>query len=180
MQESRSETYDPDTSMIMYRYSNGKGADLEKQHIPDFALSFLHAAAKGGLAKDIEELTNLESEKRRYKFSLPNRIAERQDYGLLYPSRLKKLDGASPRLFLLYQTCILEYPSRSLRTAYNIAEYLKSNVDTEKLAVNIERDIKKQNKVKKFSINMASERSITFDEYYDLFVRSPRKLIIDI
>jgi hypothetical protein len=34
----------PNTSMTMYRYSNGKGADLKKQHIPNFALKFLHEA----------------------------------------------------------------------------------------------------------------------------------------
>jgi hypothetical protein len=99
-------------------------------------------------------LTYLEGKKTSYKYSLLNCIAEQQDYCLLYPSRSKKLDGATPELFLLYQTYILKYPVKALHTAYKIAEYLKSKVDSEKLAVNIERDTKKQNTVKKWIINM--------------------------
>ena len=172
MQRSRSKRYDPNTSMIMYQYSNGKGADLKKQRIPNFALNFLHAATIK--LPDTEELTNLEGKKTSYKYSLLNCIAEQQDYYFLYPSRkrLQKLNGASPELFHLYQTYILKYPVKTLHTAYKIAEYLKSKVDTEKLAVNIERYTKKQNTVKKWIINMASEGVITFDEYYNLFIRS--------
>jgi hypothetical protein len=138
---------------------------LEKQRIPNFALNFLHAAAINGLDQDIRELTYLEGNKSSYKNSFLNCTAEQQEYYLLYPSRSKDLDGASPELFLLYQTYILKHSSRSLHTAYKIAEYLKSKVDTEKLAVNIQRDTKKQSKVKKWIINMASEGVITFDEY---------------
>jgi CRISPR-associated protein Cst1 len=173
MQKSRSKKYDPNTSMIMYQYSNGKGADLKKQRIPNFALNFLHAAAIDGLDQDIKELTHLEGKKTSYKYSFLNCIAEQQDYYLLHPSRSKKLDGASPDLFLLYQTYILKYSSRSLHTAYKIAEYLKSKVDTEKLAINIQRETKKQNTVKKWIIDMARQGVITFDEYYELFIRSP-------
>jgi hypothetical protein len=168
-----SKRYDPNTSMIMYQYSNGKGADLKKQRIPNFALNFLHKATIDNLGQDIRELTNLEGKKTSYQYSFLNCIAEQQDYYLLYPSRSRKLDGASPDLFLLYQTYILKYSSRSLHTAHKIAENIKSKVDVEKLAVNIQRDIKKQNTVKKWIINMASEGVITFDEYYDLFIRSP-------
>jgi hypothetical protein len=139
----------------------------------DDALNFLHAAAIDGLDQDIKELTHLEGKKTSYKYSFLNCIAEQQDYFLLYPSRSKELDGASPELFLLYQTYILKHSRRSLHTAYKIAEYLKSKLDTEKLAINIQRETKKQNTVKKWIINMASEGVITFDEYYELFVRSP-------
>jgi hypothetical protein len=173
MQHSRSKRYDPNTSMIMYQYSNDKGANLKKQYIPSFALNFLHEAAINGLDHDIKELTHLEGKKRAYKYSFLNCIAERLDYSLLYPRPLKKLEGASPTLFLLYQTYIMKYSNRSLCTAYKIAEYLKRKVDTDKLAINIERSIKKQNTVKKWIINMAAERAITLDEYYDLFIRSP-------
>lgn len=173
MQQSRSKIYDPNTSMIMYQYSNGKGADLKKQYIPNFALNFLHEAAINGLDQEIKELTHLEGKKRAYKYSFLNCIAERQDYYFLYPRPLKKIEGASPRLFLLYQKYILKYSNTSLYTAYKIAEHLKSKVDPEKLAINIEGSIQKQNVVKKWIINMAAEYTITFDEYYDLFIRSP-------
>jgi hypothetical protein len=114
----------------MYQYSNGKGADLKKQQIPNFALNFLHAAAIDGFDQDIKELTNLEGKKTSYKYSLLNCIAEQQDYYFLYPSHLQKLNGASPELFRLYQTYIIKYPAKGLQTAYKIAEYLKSKVDT--------------------------------------------------
>ena len=125
MQKSRSKRYDPNTSMIMYQYSNSKGADLKKQRIPNFALNFLHAAAIDGLDQEIKELTYLEGKKTSYKYSFLNCIAEQQDYFLLYPLRSKELDGASLELFLLYQTYILKHSNRSLHTAYKIAEYLK-------------------------------------------------------
>lgn len=43
-----SKRYDPNASMIMYQYSNGKGADLKKQLIPNAPLNFLHEAADEG------------------------------------------------------------------------------------------------------------------------------------
>lgn len=173
MQRSRSRKFDPNTAMIMYQYSNGKGADLKKQRIPNFALNFLHKAAIQGLDLDINRLTSLEGRKGSYRYSFLNCIAEQQDYYFLYPSPLKKLEGASPGLFLLYQTYILKYPARTLYTAYKISEYVKSKDDTEKLAINIQRDIKKQNSVKKWIVKMVGEGVITFDEYYDLFIHSP-------
>src|SRR5919197_6531208 len=166
--------YDPNTSMIMYRYSNnGNNADLKKQRIPNFALNFLHEAAVRGLDKDISKLTYLEDEKTSYKYSFLNCIAEQQDY-LLYRSlkddsgNNNRRIGATPQLFLLYQTYILKYPVKSLQTAYKITEYMKSKVDIKKLAVNIQRDIKKQNTVKKWIISMASEGLVTFEEHYGL------------
>lgn len=105
----------------------------------------------------------MEGKKTSYKSSFLNCIEEQQEYYLLYPSRSKELDGASPELFLLYQTYIIKHSHRSLHTAYNIAEYLKSKVDMEWLAINIERETKKQNTVKKWIINMASEGVITFE-----------------
>ena len=173
MRRSRSKKYDPDTAMIMYQYSNGKGADLKKQRIPNFALNFLHAAAMQGLDEDINRLTSLERRKTRYRYSFLNCIAEQQDYYFLYPLRLKNSDGASPELFLMYQTFILRYPAKTLHTASKIAEYLKSKVNTEKVVVNIQRDTKKQNTIRKWIINMVGEEVITFDEYYDLFIHSP-------
>jgi hypothetical protein len=111
--------------------------------------------------------------KTSYRYSFLNCITEQQDYYFLYPSYQKNLDGASPELFLMYQTYILKYPTKTLRTSYKIAEYLRSKVDTEKMAINIQRDIKKQNTVRKWIVNMVSEGVITFDEYYDLFIRTP-------
>jgi hypothetical protein len=166
-----SKKYDPNVSMIMWQYSNGKGADQVKQLIPNSALNFLHEAAIQGIDNDIKQLTFREGKKIGYKYSFLNCIAEQEEYYPLYPS--KKAVGASPELFLLYQTYILKYPYQSLHTAYNIAQYVKSKIDTEKLVMDIQKNPKKQTTIRKWIIYMAEQGLITFDEYYDLFVRSP-------
>jgi CRISPR-associated protein Cst1 len=115
-----SKRYDPNASMIMYQYSNGKGADLKKQLIPNVALNFLHEATTEDIDDDIKQLIYQEG-KTSYRYSFLNCIAEQQDYYPLYPSNKLGRDGASPELFLLYQTYILKYPAKSLHTAYKIA-----------------------------------------------------------
>jgi CRISPR-associated protein Cst1 len=172
-----SKRYDVNASMMMYKYTNANEAVLKKQLIPNFALNFLHEAAKQGLDKDIHDLTLWEVESKKkasYRYTFFSRITEREDYTRLYPSapEKKKSNGASPELFLLYQTHILRYPAQSLYTAYKIAQYLKSKVDVEKLSVDIERNFKKQNTVRKWVIEMAQEALLTFDEYYNLFIHS--------
>lgn len=172
-----SKRYDVNASMMMYQYINANKAVLKKQLIPNFALNFLHEAAKQGLDKDIRDLTLWEVESKKkasYRYTFFSRITQREDYTRLYPSasEKKKSNGASPELFLLYQTYILRYPPQSLYTVYKIAKYLKSKVDVEKLSVDIERNVKKQNTVRKWVIEMAQEALLTFDEYYNLFIHS--------
>jgi hypothetical protein len=175
-----SKKYDHNVSMIMYQYTNSNEARLKKQLIPNFTLNFLHEAAKQGLDKDIRDLTLWEVESKKkasHRYTFFSRITEREDYTRLYPSasEKKKSNGASPELFLLYQTHILRYPAQSLYTAYKIAQFIKSKVEAEeveKLAIDIQRNYKKQNKVKKWIIEMAKERLISFDEYYNLFIHS--------
>lgn len=167
-----SKRYDPNASMIMYQYSNGKGADLKKQLIPNVALNFLHEATTEDIDDDIKQLLYKEG-KTSYRYSFLNCIAEQQDYYSLYPSKKLNRDGASPELFLLYQRYILKYPVNSLNTAYKIAQYLKSKIDIEKIVVDIQRNHKKQTTVRKWITDMAEQGFITFDEYYDLFIRSP-------
>ncbi len=70
---------------------------------------------------------------------------------------------------------VRNYPVRSLHTAYKIAQYINSKIDVDDKTqgIDIDKDTKKQTRVKKRIIEMAEEGGITFDEYYDLFVSSP-------
>jgi len=168
-----SKKYDSNVSMTMYQYTNANEAALKKQLIPNFTLNFLHEAAKQGLDKDIKELTLWEVESKRkpsYRYTFFSRITEQEDYTPLYPS--EKSNGASPELFLLYQTHILRYPTQSLYAAYKIAQFLKSKDEVEKLSIDIQRNYKKQTIVKKWIIEMAKEGLISFDEYYNMFIHS--------
>jgi hypothetical protein len=172
-----SREYDPAASMIMYQYSNGKSPDLKKQFLPSFTLNFLHEAVINGLREEIRNLMHLElRRKTSYRYSFLNRIAQQEDYYLLYPSRKDTYAGSSPELFLLYQTYIRGYPVQLLNTAYNIALYLKTKagIDTDKLAANILTDGKNHSRIKKWIVNMADDQQITFDEYFHLFVDSSR------
>ncbi len=164
---------DPNTSLTMWLLSNlGNKADCQLDTIPNFSLNFLHKAAKYGLDNDIRELTVKD---KSYNYSFLNCITKKLDYLPLYPSKKFSNEGASSELFLLYQTHIRNYPAKTLHTAYKIAQYVNSKVDPEKhkgLGIDIHKEIKKQNTVKQRIIEMAEEGSITFDEYYDLFVVS--------
>lgn len=183
-----SQRRDPNSSMTMYQFSNSKGGALKKRLIPNSALNFLWTASKKGLTKDVEELTLWEIRKKlSYKYSLFNKILTGEDYAQLYPELEKKKNkkkgkeekelpnGASPDLYLLYQTTIMGYPAQLLRTTYNIAEFVKSQVEDRRvgtLSVDIEKDRKKQIQIERWIIKMAREGAITFDEYYNLFMRS--------
>jgi hypothetical protein len=166
---------DPNTSLTMWLFSNlGNKADCQLDTIPNFSLNFLHKAAKYGLDSEIKGLMVKDKEKKTsFKKSFLNCITKKLDYLPLYPSKKFSREGATLELFLLYQTHIRNYPAKTLHTAYKIAQYVKSKIDPEKdkgLGIDIHREIKKQNTVKKRIIEMAEGGSVTFDEYYDLFV----------
>jgi hypothetical protein len=164
---------DPNTSLTMWLFSNlGNKADCQLDTIPNFSLNFLHKAAKYGLDNEIRELTVKD---KSYNYSFLNCITKKLEYLPLYPSKKFSREEASPELFLLYQTHIRNYPAKTLHTAYKIAQYINSKIDPEKhkgLGIDIHKEIKKQNTVKKWIIKMAEGGSITFDEYYDLCVVS--------
>lgn len=171
-----SRTYDSKASMIMYQYNNGgQGPRLLKQFIPNSTLTFLHEAAISGLREEIRVLTIIEQKRKTsYRYSLFNRIAQREDYNLLYPKPSEKYAGASPALFALYQNYIRGYPIALLQIAYKIAEYLKTKTETEKLVVNLLSDGKKQTCVMKWLVSMVDGGLLPFDEYFELFVESNR------
>ena len=163
---------DPNTSLTMWLFSNhGNKADCQLDTIPNFSLNFLVKAAKSGLDMEIRELIVKD---KSYHRSFLNCISKKLNYNKLYPSERGSREGASYELFLLYQTHIRNYQAETLYTAYKIARYVNS-IDPEKnrdLGIDIDKDIRKQNAVKKQIIEMAKRESITFDEYYDLFVVS--------
>ena len=157
--------------MIMYLFSNmGDSPSIRRQLIPDFALNFLRDAVIKDLGDDALGLIGAESNKIGYEYSFLNCISKGRDYRPLYPSG--KWQGATPGLYLLYQTDVLGYPAAVLHTAYNIATYLKAHT-TKDVIANLERDPRKQNRVRKYVIEMVGKGLVSFNDYYDLMIRDP-------
>jgi hypothetical protein len=95
------------------------------------------------------------------------------DYFQLYPSKKYDREGASHRLFTLYQKIVLGHSVNSLCTAYKIAEYLKTKVgeaDSSKLGIDLDKTREKKYEVRKLIVHMVADGLLGFDEYYDLFV----------
>jgi hypothetical protein len=100
-------------------------------------------------------------------------MINRTDYLSLYPSKKYGNDGASHRLFMLYQTIVLGHSISSLRTAYNIAEYVKAKAgeeDSDRLGIDLDKTNDKQRDVRKLMVHMVTDGLLSLDEYYDLFV----------
>jgi hypothetical protein len=164
------EHLDSHASVTMWLFSNLQAGDCDRERIPNFALAFLYKAAhKFHLTDEISRLTNKE---KSYHNSLLSCIINRVDYRALYPQR-KLQYGASPELFMLYQTKILNYTVRSLQSAYKIAQYVRERTsDNDRIGIDIEKTVAKQVKVRELIVDMIAEEGdqITFDDYYDLFV----------
>jgi len=65
------QAFDPNTSLIMWMFSNGREPDCELERIPNFALNFLHKAAKHGLADEIKRLLDIEREEDELQLFFP-------------------------------------------------------------------------------------------------------------
>lgn len=168
MEEMHKEDIPPGTSLFVWRFSNsGTGPDCEIKEIPNSALVFLREAVRHGCGKAITEVI---SKDRNPEYSFLNCISKGTDYSLLYP--FKKFNGVSPKLFFLYQTHIRHLSSISLKTAYKIAEYIKSKLDKkefENLGKDVDRDFAKQNVVRKLIVTMVENGFLGFEEYMALF-----------
>ena len=164
------ERFDPHTSVTMWLFSNLQAGDCDKDRIPNFALTFLYEAAKKFHLTD--EITRLIDKEKGSHNSLLNCIINRVDYLSLYPSKKNRNEGASPELFTLYQTKILNYPVRTLYSAYKIAQHIKEKTrDNVNFGVDIDKTAAKQFAAKELIVDMAAEGGEQFfDEYYDLFI----------
>lgn len=113
-----------DTHLYVWRFANSTSPNIEIDHIPSHALSFLYeASTKWGLKNDI--LRILSRERVPEAFSFFTCVVAKKDYKGLYPGKLGKekgYPGASHDLFYLYQTWILNRTSESLKAAYTLAK----------------------------------------------------------
>lgn len=91
------------SSVTMWMFDNRKGGDCDGQRIPNFALKFLYQVKNSTvLDPEIDGLINKDVE--NYQSSLLNCIINRIDYLPLYPSKKYDNQGASHKLFMLYQS----------------------------------------------------------------------------
>lgn len=160
-------------SVSLWMFTNiGMEADCEKQRIPNVALEFVHKVAQTTVS-DIELNKLIDRDTKNYQDSLLNCVINRKDYSPLYPSKKYNKEGASHRLFTLYQTIVLGHSINSLRTAYRIAEYVKAKAgeeDSSRLGIDLDKTRDKMYDVRKLIVHMVADGLLSFDEYYDLFV----------
>lgn len=158
-------------SVSVWSFTNfGSDPDIEKERIPNFALEFLYEVAKH--VRDTEVNPLLDKDK-QYRGSLLDCIIRRVDYLQLYPSHKYSKDGASHRLFMLYQTIVLGHSVSSLRTAYNIAMYVKAKVSedvSDRLGIDLDKTGDKRVRVKQLMVSMVKDGLLSLDEYYELFI----------
>jgi CRISPR-associated protein Cst1 len=168
---------DPGTSLFLWRFSNaGTGADLVIEEIPNPALVFLQRCVNQGLRNEVGNLVA----KEKGKDSLLRCILLGKDYFSLYPN--KKLGGASPELFQLYQVHVRNVPLARLKIASAIAEYAKNQLDKkelDKVGKDTEKDVAKQNSLKKHIIEMAGTERLTYPDYLLLFSKPGTTTSVD-
>jgi hypothetical protein len=167
-------------SVTMWQFANGQSTDCYKERIPNFALSFLYECAKH---VPTDHIINVISKERKskskrksgkgYQYPLLDKIINRQDYLPLYPSRKYANDGASQKLFMLYQTIVMGYQVNSLRTASKIAGYVKDKAgedDSAMLGIDLDKRWDKQVRVRRLIVDMVGDGQLIFDEYYELLI----------
>lgn len=163
-------------SVSIWMFTNfGPEAYCEKQRIPNAALEFVYQIARNVPETEVERLINRDT--KNYQTSLLNCVINKMDYLKLYPSKKYDRDGASHRLFMLYQTIVLGSSVGSLRTAHKIATYVKAKADekdNEGIGIDLEKIDHKQRYIKKLIVDMVSDVRLSLNEYYELFVIGSR------
>jgi hypothetical protein len=159
------------SSVTMWMYDNSKGGDCDRQLIPNFALKFLYQV-KNSTVLDTEIDGLINKDVKNYQSSLLNSIINRLDYQPLYPSKKYDKQGASHKLFMLYQTYIMGHSIGSLLTAQKIAQYVKKHYDGDygKLGIDLDNTPEKKVTVEQLMVSMVAGGLLGFNEYYDLFV----------
>ncbi len=157
-------------ALYVWRFTNsGASPDCSYEEVPNFALSFLQRAVREGLRQDIMNL--LSSEGKRPQYSLYQSILDKRDYSNLYPEG--KRNGASPKLYTLYQTCILDHSVNALYTAYKLAKTITEKTSEKDFKRMLRREAFSEqsyrNRSKTIMANMAEEGEFTLNQYCDLF-----------
>ncbi|MCL0092632.1 hypothetical protein M1N92_03080 [Dehalococcoidia bacterium] len=156
------------TVLYVWRFSNsGPSADCNIEQIPNRALAFLWNAVNRGLRQEIERL--IESEGKDP--GLYRCILEGRDYRNLYPD--KKRNGASSKLFALYQTHICHHSVKSLQIAHELARQARNEIDETKFK-RLQRpdafqEPKNRNMFRSMIVRLAGEGKLTLEDYLDLF-----------
>jgi hypothetical protein len=172
-EEEGEDDFSYDSHMIMYTYTNpGTTANVDKEFIPGFALCFIHEAAQQGFVNEIRAILGRETGGTKYYYSFLKCISDGRDYSPLYPGEFgKKWQGASPGLYRLYQRHIIGHSDRTLETACKIADNIKENNTHEDLVKS--KVYSNTKKIKHFVVRMVGEGLVSFNEYYDFFIREP-------
>jgi len=157
-------------ALYVWRFTNsGASPDCSYEEVPNFALSFLQRAVKENLHQDIMNL--LSSEGKRPQYSLYQSVLDRRDYSNLYPEG--KRNGASPKLYALYQTYILNHSVTALNTAYKLAKTITEKTSEKEFKRMLRREAFREqgyrNRSKAIMVDMAEEGELTLEQYCDLF-----------
>lgn len=156
------------TTLQVWRFTNsGASPECKIQEIPNPALVFLWGAVRQGLRQEVESLIDHE----RKKESFFRCITERRDYFGLYPRG--KRQGASPKLFTLYQTQVCGRSPHALVTARNLARQLKQGLTPRDLK-RLQReeaffDGAARNQVRRLMTQLAEEGKFSHTDYLELF-----------
>ncbi|MBT9132225.1 MAG: hypothetical protein DDT33_00738 [Firmicutes bacterium] len=158
------------TALYVWRFSNsGPSPDCNIEEIPNPALAFLWDAVNMGLRQEIERL--IESEGKDPRFSMFRRILEGRDYHNLYPD--EKRNGASSKLFVLYQTHICHHSVKSLQIAHELAREASKEIEEREFKrlqrSEAFRETKNRNTFRSMIVRMAEEGKLTLEDYLDLF-----------
>jgi CRISPR-associated protein Cas8b1/Cst1 subtype I-B len=157
-----------DTVVHIWQFSNAQSQDCKIHQIPNRALKFLHSLVKNGLDEEVRKI--VANEKARPENTFLQCILERRDYFGLYPHR--KYEGASPKLFAIYQNQLLGISPRSLKTASKISRSFwksKSNKDAERFTTVFSPASGNLATLKGEIAKLVSKRELEPSDYFELF-----------
>lgn len=157
------------TALHAWRFTNsGASPECEITEVPNAALVFLWKAVRQGLRQEVEGLIDSDKKRERPFFRC---IAERSEYRGLYPHG--RMQGASPELFILYETEVCGRARRTLQLAHRLAHEALKGLKL--------KDLKKFQREEAFSepairnrfrglmVRLAEQRDFGLDDYIRLF-----------
>lgn len=157
-------------TLYLWRFSNsGASPECQIEEIPNFAIHFLQKAKINGLENEILKLIGSEAKNPRY--SLFRCILERRDYPVLYSEGRR--EGASPKLYNLYQNIVRNHSKKALIIASTVAKEMSSQLETKNLRrmqrseAFHEKTFRNQARI--HFVGMAKKGYLTLEDYLDLF-----------
>jgi len=170
IQKNQAILHTEEITLYLWRFSNsGASPECQIEEIPNFAIRFLWEAKINGLEKDILKL--IDSEEKNPRYSLFRCILERRDYLALYPEGRR--EGASPKLYNLYQNIVRNHSKKALIIASTVANEISSQLNTKELR-RIQRpeafkEKNLRNQVRICLVDLAGKGHLTLENYLDLF-----------